>query len=275
MSIIHPNAQVHVSADIANDVEVGAFALIDQDVTVGSGSFIRPHAIIRRYTRMGSNNYVDSFAVLGSEPQDLKFDSNTVSYLEIGNDNTFREGVTISRATGDGEKTIVGNHTFWMSNSHAGHNAVINDHVIFVNGSLAAGHCTIGKGAILPANGAVHQFCWVGENAMFQGGSFVSMHVPPYVVCAGANNVIALNSIGLKRRSDITAHDRQQIKDAFRITYRSGYRLKEALDEMDQQLDWGKPATKFREFIRGVVEAKPPFNRGLCSHLSRSDQRRK
>lgn len=110
---------------------------------------------------------------------------------------------------------------------------------------------------------------------MFQGGAFVSMHVPPYVVCAGPNNVVALNSIGLKRRQDITSNDRQQIKEAFRLTYRSGYQLKEALDEMDKQRDWGKPANNFKEFIREVIRAEPPFKRGLCSHLSRIEQRRK
>ena len=184
MTKIHPTAQVHSDAKIADDVEIGAQAIIEDDVQIGSGTIIRPQAIVRQYTRMGSNNYVDSFAVLGGEPQDLKFDKKTVSYLEIGDNNTFREGVTVSRATGDGEKTIVGHNTLWMSNSHAGHNSVIHDNVILVNGSLVAGHCTIGKGAILPANGAVHQFCWVGENAMFQGGTFVSMHVPPFVICS-------------------------------------------------------------------------------------------
>ncbi len=200
MAKIHPTADLYPTAELSDDVEIGAYAIIEDDVRIGSGSVIRPHAIIRRYTKMGSNNYVDSFAVLGAEPQDLKFDADTVSYLEIGNNNTFREGTTISRATGTGEKTVVGNNTLWMANSHAGHNSIIHDNVILVNGTLVAGHCTIGKGTILPANGAVHQFCWVGENVMFQGGAFVSMHIPPFVVCSGINNVDAHNAGGLKRR---------------------------------------------------------------------------
>jgi UDP-N-acetylglucosamine acyltransferase len=275
MAKIHPTAEVHAKAQLADDVEVGAFTVIEDQVQIGAGSIIRSHAVIRRYTKMGSNNFVDSFVVLGGEPQDLKFDKRTISHLEIGDNNSFREGATVSRATGEGEKTAVGNNTLWMSNSHAGHNSIIHDNVILVNGSLVAGHCTIGKGAILPANGAIHQFCWVGENAMFQGGAFLSMHAPPFVVCSGLNNVVALNTVGLRRRADLSIKDRQEVKSAFKIAYRSGYGLRQALDEMRKMEDWGAAAGSFRDFIAKVLNAEPPFNRGLCSHLSRSEQRRK
>lgn len=275
MAKIHPTADVHSTAELADDVIIGAYAIIEDNVRIGPGSVIRPHAVVRKYTSMGSENYVDSFAVLGGEPQDVKFDTKTVSYLEIGDNNTFREGTTISRATGEGKKTVVGNNTIWLANSHAGHNSVIHDNVIMVNGALVAGNCTIGKGAILPANGAVHQFCWVGENAMFQGGTFVSMHVPPLVACAGINNVVSLNVVGLKRRPDISLNDRKQIKEAFKITYRSDHRLKQASDEMNKMTDWGPVAASFRDFISKVLAAKPPYNRGLCPNLSRSDQRHK
>lgn len=274
MAKIHPTADVHPGANLADDVEIGANAIIEEEVSLGAGCIIRSQAILRKYTSMGSNNYVDSFAVLGGEPQDLKFDKKTISYLEIGDNNTFREGVTISRATGDGQKTIVGNNTLWMSNSHAGHNSIIHDNVILVNGSLVAGHCTIGKGAILPANGAVHQFCWVGENAMFQGGTFVSMHVPPFVICSGINNVVALNSIGLRRRSDLNDDDRRQIKEVFRITYRSGYSLKQAVNEIEKISQLGTAATKFKDFLTSVLKAEVPYNRGICSHISRAERRR-
>ena len=273
MAKIHPTADVHPSSELADDIEIGAFAIIEEDVQIGPGSVIRPQAMVRRYTTMGSNNYVDSNSVIGGEPQDLKFDSKTISHVEIGDNNIFREGITISRATGEGEKTIVGNNTLWMANSHAGHNSIIHDNVILVNGTLLAGHCTIGSGTILPANGAIHQFCWVGENAMFQGGAFVSMHVPPFVICSGQNNVLALNTIGLRRRTDLTVKDRQEVKEAFKITYQSGYQLKQAVDLMNKKKDWGKAADGFRKFVGKVIEVKPPFNRGLCSHLSRIELR--
>jgi UDP-N-acetylglucosamine acyltransferase len=274
MQKIHPTADIHPNAQIADDIEIGANAIIEDQVRIGSGCIIRPQAIIRKYTSLGVQNYVDSFVVLGGEPQDLKFDQSTVSYLEIGDNNTFREGVTLSRATGDNEKTIVGNNTLWMSNSHAGHNSIIHDNVILVNGSLVAGHCTIGKGAILPANGAVHQFCWVGENAMFQGGTFVSMHVPPFVICSRINNVVGLNSVGLRRRPDLTDVDRRQVKEIFKIVYRSGFSLRQAHDEIKKMKDLGIAAKVFDDFIDRVVQAEPPFNRGLCSHVSRKDSHR-
>lgn len=275
MTKIHPTAVVQPTAAIADGVEIGAYAIIEDDVIIGPGSVVRPHAVVRRYTTMGAENFVDSHAVLGGDPQDIKYDPRTVSFLEIGDRNVFREGVTVSRATGNGRKTIVGNNTLWMANSHAGHNSIIHDHVILVNGALVAGHCTIGRGAILPANGAVHQFCWVGENVMFQGGAFVSMHVPPYVVCSGANNVVAINVVGLKRRPDITPKDRREVKEAFTMTYQSGLKLSQAWEEMNQNSDWGAAARVFRDFIGQVLAAGPPYNRGLCTRLSRSEGRRK
>ena len=110
MAKIHPTAIVDKSAELADTVEVGAYAIIEKDVKIGEGSVIRPHAFVHKYTHMGEGNYVDSYASIGSNPQDLKFKPQTISYLSIGNGNTFREGVTISRATDDGEKTIIGNN---------------------------------------------------------------------------------------------------------------------------------------------------------------------
>ena len=273
MANVHPTATVDPAADLADDVEIGAHAVVEADVQIGSASVIRPHAVIRRYTRLGKGNFVDSFVVLGGEPQDFKFEPAIVSYLRIGDNNTFREGVTISRATIKDGATTVGNNTYWMANSHAGHDCTIHDDVVLVNGALVAGHCTIGRGAILPGNGAIHQFCWIGENVFFQGGARVSMHVPPYVVCAEGNNVSSLNLVGLRRRPDITPEDRKQIKEAFQITYRSGLGPRHALKEMDLLDGWDEAAKRFREFIRRVLNAEPPFKRGLCPHLSRAKVR--
>jgi UDP-N-acetylglucosamine acyltransferase len=264
MATIHPTAIVDASAKIADDAEIGAYAVIEEDTEIGPGCVLRPHAVVRRFTRMGSGNFVDSFAVLGGDPQDLKFRSEQLTCLRIGNDNVFREGVTISRGTGVGSETVVGNGTYWMANAHAGHNCQVQDRVIVVNGSLIAGHCTIGPGAILPANGAVHQFCWVGEGAFFQGGAKVSMHVPPYVLCARDNCVIGLNSVGLRRAAGMTLGERGQVREAFRITYQSGLTLAQALARMEDASEWVGIAGKFRDFIRKVLAAEKPHNRGLC-----------
>jgi UDP-N-acetylglucosamine acyltransferase len=269
MGKIHPTALVGSGATLADDVEVGPYAIVEADVTVGPGTILRPYAVVRRYTTLGAGNILDSGAVIGGDPQDLKFDPATESYVRIGDNNVFREGVTISRATGEGLATVVGNNTYWMANSHAGHNCEIHDNVILPNSAAIGGHCTIGAGTILSANGATHQFVWVGEKVMFQGGAMTTMHMPPYVTCAQVNNVVSLNTIGLRRSPEFSAEDRRQIKEAFVITYRRGLTPTEALAKMDECTDWGAAAGRFRDFVRKVLAAKPPFQRGLCPRLSR------
>jgi len=264
MAAIHPTASVDPTAKIAEGVEIGAYAVIEAETEIGPGTVVRPHAVVRPFTVMGSGNFVDSFAVLGGNPQDLKFEPDQLTRLRIGNDNVFREGVTISRGTGAGSETRVGSGTYWMANAHAGHNCDIRDRVIVVNGSLVAGHCTIGPGAILPANGSIHQFCRVGEGAFFQGGAQVSMHVPPYVLCARDNCVMGLNAVGIRRMQGLSPAERDQLREAYRITYRSGLLLREALERMDERTHWTGIAVKFRTFVREILAAAPPYNRGLC-----------
>jgi len=264
MAKIHPTAMVHPSAVLADDAEIGAYSVVEADVMIGAGSVLREHATLRRYTTIGRNNTVDSHAVLGGSPQDLKFDPRTVSYLYVGDDNVFREGVTISRATGEGEITRVGSRTYWMTASHAGHNAVVEDDAILVNGSALAGHTVLGRGAILSAHVVVHQFCWFGEGAMSQGNAATSMHIPPFTILAGVNNVVALNVIGMRRSKEVGEADRRQIREAFDITYRSNLKTSDALKAMDEHTEWGPPASRFREFVRRVVTARPPYRRGIC-----------
>ena len=274
MPKIHPTALVDPGAELADDVEVGPYCRIEADVRLGPGCRLREGVVLRRYTTLGSNNFVDAYSVLGGEPQDLKFRSETVSYVRIGDDNVFREHVTISRATGEGNATIVGNGTYWMVGAHIGHNAVVHDLAILVNGSGAGGHAEIGSRAILSGHCFVHQYCWVGEMSLGQGQAGTSGHVPPYCIYAGINRVVGLNAVGLQRAEHITREDRKQIKGAFRLLYRSGLSRTEALAKMDECTDWGEPAGKFRDFIRRALHAEPPYNRGvvpLRARRGRSD----
>jgi UDP-N-acetylglucosamine acyltransferase len=265
MPRIHPTAVIHPNARLADSVEVGAYSVVEKDVEIGEGSVLRPHALVRRFTTMGKRNYVDSFCALGGDPQDHKFTPETRSFLRIGDGNVFREGVTISRATGEDNATIVGNETYWMTCSHAGHNALINDHTILTNGAVLGGHTQVGRGAILSAHVAVHQFCWIGEMAMLQGNASCSMHMPPYVIAAlPINNVVGLNVVGLRRAEHISDEDRKQIKEAFALVYRRSLSPSVALEQMDACSDWGEPAQKFREFVRRVLNAEGRDKRGLC-----------
>jgi UDP-N-acetylglucosamine acyltransferase len=264
MPKIHPTAFVHPTAVFSDDVEIGAYSIVEADVVIGPGTVLHDHTILRRYTTIGQNNIVDSHVVLGGVPQDFKFNPKTVSYLRVGDNNVFREGVTISRATGEGEATIVGNRTYWMTAAHAGHGAVVEDDAILVNGAALAGHTVLGRGAILSAHVAVHQFCWVGERAMGQGNSAISMHIPPFTVFAGANRVVSLNVVGLRRSEDFTRENRHEVKEAFDLTYRSSLTVSDALRAMAERTEWGWAAARFRDFVRRVISARPPFNRGLC-----------
>lgn len=264
MPKIHPTAVVDPAAVLADDVEVGAGAVVEAGVTVGAGTVLRPHSVVRRGTTLGKNNLVDSFAVLGGDPQDLGFDRKTDTFVRVGDGNTFREGVTISRATKPGEATVIGSRNYWMANSHAAHDCVVGDDCVIVNAVLLAGHVVVGDRTILAGATMVHQFTWIGEGVMTQGGSGFGMHLPPYALAAGVNEVVGLNSIGIRRNPTLTNEDRKQIKEAFRITYRSNLSPAAAVAEMDKAAGWGAPAGRFRDFVRRVVSAEKPRNRGLC-----------
>jgi len=264
MARIHETAIVDPTAELADNVEVGAYCIVAGDVLIGAGTVLRPHASVRRYTTLGEGNLVDTHCVLGGEPQDLKFTPETVSFLRIGDGNVFREGVTISRGTDEGTETRVGDRTFWMANSHAGHNATIDDEAILVNGALLAGHTTVGRRAILSGNAVVHQFCRIGELAMVQGISAITRHVPPFVLVSNDSRVVGLNSVGLRRAEYLDDRDREEIKGLFGEFYRSGLTPPHALEAMDRHEGLGAAAGRFREFIREALWARKPYARGVC-----------
>jgi len=262
---IHPTAIVDSSAQLGDGVVVGPGAVVEADVTVGQGCELMAGAVLHRFTALGARNVVHPHAVLGGVPQDYKFDAGSTTYLRIGDDNVFRECVTLSRATAAGGATVIGSRCYFMTLSHVGHDSVVSDGVVLTNGAAVAGHVEIGPGAILSAYTVVHQFCWIGERVMTRGNSGASQHVPPFAMLKGINLASGLNAVGLRRAKDITGEDRRQIKEAYRLVYRSSLPLAEALAEMDVRDNWGAPASRFREFIRRVVSARPPYDRGLIT----------
>jgi len=264
MPRIHPTAEVDRDAVLADDVEVGAYAVVEGHVGIGPGCVLREHAVVRRFTTLGRDNLVDSFAVLGGLPQDLKFDPATESYLRIGDGNVFREGVTISRATVAGGATVVGSRTYWMTGAHAGHDAVVDDECILVNGAALAGHTRVGRRAILSAHVGLHQFCWVGDGVMAQGNAAITMHVPPFTLVSQLGRVVSLNVVGLRRWPGLSERDRAEVKEAFSLLYRSALPLREALARMDEHREWAGAGASFREFVRRVATAAPPHGRGVC-----------
>jgi UDP-N-acetylglucosamine acyltransferase len=268
MPRIHPTAIVDPAAKLADDVEVGPYAIVEPDVEIGPGCVLRANSIVRRYTTMGRNNIVDSFTVIGGEPQDLKFDPATPSYVRIGDGNVFREHCTVSRATGQGSSTTIGDRCYLMTGAHVGHEAVLGNDCVLVNRAALAGHSRIADQVILSAHVSVHQFTWVGRGVMSQGNSIMVMHVPPFCLTAGTGQVVSLNLVGLRRSADLTREDRKQIREAFDIFYRSGLPTNKALERM-KTCEWNGAASEFRDFVREALEAAPPYRRGIAPLRSR------
>ncbi|HEX8097857.1 MAG TPA: acyl-ACP--UDP-N-acetylglucosamine O-acyltransferase [Pyrinomonadaceae bacterium] len=228
---IHPTAVVGPSAHLSPGVRVGPYAVIEDEVTVGPECEIGAHAVIKRFTRLGSRNRVFEHATLGGEPQDVKFRGER-SGLVIGDDNLIREYVTIHRASGGGEVTRVGSRNFLMVGVHVGHNCAVGDDNIFANGVALAGHIPVEDHVFLSSNVGAHQFTRFGRYAMVGGKSKIVQDVLPFFTTDGnPARVRGLNSVGL-RRAGFTPEQRRALKAAYRLLFRSGLPRREALERM-------------------------------------------
>ncbi|MGD1978669.1 MAG: acyl-ACP--UDP-N-acetylglucosamine O-acyltransferase [Akkermansiaceae bacterium] len=248
MPNIHPSALVSPSANLADDVEVGAFAIIEDEVVIGSGCKIGSQAKIRKGVVMGENNTVDHGSVIGGDPQDLSFDPETPSGVVIGNGNTFREHVTINRSTSDNGNTIVGDDNFLMAVAHLGHDTLLGDHNVLANNVMIAGHCRIGNRTFLGGGAATHQFVHVGDFVMAQGNSGMTRDVPPYCIVHQINQLSGLNTVGLKR-GGFSPEERKEIKAAYALVLNSKTTRIEALATADK-ISWGPAAAKLIEAVR-------------------------
>lgn len=200
MAIIHPTAIVHPDAKLGQDVEVGAFSIIEADVEIGEGCRIKSHVYIDSGTRLGQNVQIFSGAVLGTAPQDLKYNGEK-TFLEVGDNTTIREYATLNRATDYSWKTIVGKNCLLMAYVHIAHDCIIGDNVIISNAVNMAGHVLIDKFAIIGGITAIHQFVHIGQHCMIGGGLRVPKDVPPYILAMGEPlQYGGLNSVGLTRR---------------------------------------------------------------------------
>jgi UDP-N-acetylglucosamine acyltransferase len=264
MAKIHPTAVIDPGARLADDVEIGPYCVIESDVEIGPGCVLAPHVVIRRFVRMGPDNSVGSFSVLGQDPQDTKFDPARESWVQIGRSNRFGEHVTIGRATAAGGVTRIGDRTFWMVGSHLGHEARVEDGTVLANGVALGGHVHAGPDIFFGGGAVVHQYCRIGRRVMAQGLTGVSMHVPPYVMIYSVNRVSGLNRVGLRRDPEIETEDVRQIREAFNLTYRNQLPMNRVIERMDRCDDFRAPADAFRRFIKEVYVAEPPFARGLC-----------
>jgi UDP-N-acetylglucosamine acyltransferase len=233
---IHPTAIVHPQAQLHPTVQVGPYAIIGERVKIGAGTVVAAHVVIDGWTEIGEYNHIFPGATIGLEPQDLKFDGS-VSLVKIGDYNRIREYVTINRATHAGEETRIGNHNLLMAYVHVAHNCVLEDNIVIANGVALAGHVEIESRAVIGGVLGVHQFVRIGRMAMLGGMSRIDRDVPPYMLAEGNPcRIRVLNQVGLRRAGVMSLEDGavfRQLKQAFKILYRSNLTFKEALQELD------------------------------------------
>jgi len=231
---IHQTAIVSKSAEISAGVEIGAYAIIGDEVRIGSNTTVGPHVVIEKLTTIGERCRIFQFCSIGEIPQDLKFKDDRTELI-IGNDNTFREFVTINRGTGDGGKTILGNNNFLMAYSHVAHDCRIGNQVIMANSASLAGHIHIEDCAIIGGLVGVHQFVHIGSYAMIGGLTGVSKDVPPYMMAVGERaKLYGINLTGLKRRG-FAEDSIRELKTAYKIIFRSGLTLARAYDKIVEE----------------------------------------
>lgn len=232
---IHPTAVVAPGAQFGPGVTIGPFAVIANDVTIGANTHIGPHAVIERGTRIGRENEIGAGALIGCLPQDRAF-LKEESYVVIGDRNQIREYVSISRATGAGESTTIGDENFIMSYARLDHNCRIGNRVVLVGGMMVGGHVQVEDEAYLGGLSGVHQFVRVGRLAMVGAYSFLRQDVPPFMLATGTPaRCRGLNLVGLRRRG-VPPGERARLRRAFHILYQSRLPMTRAVDAIAEEL---------------------------------------
>lgn len=263
---IHPTAIINPQAELDPSVEVGPHAIIDAHVKIGAGTRIWANAYITGHTEIGRDNQIHMGAIIGHEPQDLRFKRDTRSYLRIGDRNILREYCTVHRGTEPESATVLGNDCFLMANVHIGHNCELGDRVIIANASMLGGYVQVADRAFISGGVAIHQFLHIGRLVMISGNSRVSMDVPPFVMLAERNEVHGLNLVGLKR-AQIKGTALKEIKQVYRLFYRSDLNRVQAIEEASQLGRFTSPEAK--EFVT-FIQTSP---NGVATQVNGRGQR--
>jgi UDP-N-acetylglucosamine acyltransferase len=258
--MIHPTAIIHPKARVDGTVEVGPYAVIDAGVAVGPGCRLGPHVYLTGVTEIGARNIFHAGCVIGGIPQDLKYKGDPTG-LRVGDENTFREHVTVNSATELGEDTVVGSNNLLMAGVHIAHNCRLGNRIIMGNTSMLAGHVLVEDKAVLSGSCLVHQFVRIGTLSMMQGGAAISKDLPPYTVARGYNGLCGLNIVGL-RRAGLSPEERLELKKVYRMLFREGLVMRAAVDAALAEFK-GSAARAMLEFVAAS-------QRGVCVDHGRS-----
>jgi UDP-N-acetylglucosamine acyltransferase len=253
---VHPTAIIEEGARLHPSVRVGPYSIVESGARVGPDCVIESCVRIYGATRMGSHNRVCHGATIGAEPQDLGYSPEAGKPLTIGDYNHFKEGVNISRGIKSDQGTRIGDHNYLMSYSHVGHDCIVGNHNIFANTATLAGHVEVEDRVFLSGQTAVHQFCRIGSVSMIAGVTGVPQDVPPFVIADGHRaKIIGLNLVGL-RRNGYTQEQRNTIKAVYRVIFRSGLRMVDAMQKAEQEYP-GPETAQILSFIqsssRGMI----------------------
>lgn len=254
--MIHSTAIVHPTAVIGKNVSIGAFCLIDADVSIGDNTVLESHVVVKGKTRIGMGNHIYQFASIGEDCQDKKY-AGEPTELIIGDNNIIRESVTIHRGTiQDKSLTQIGSNNLLMCFVHVAHDCVIGDNSILATSAILAGHVHIGDWVIMGGATATHQFCHIGDHSFIGGGAIVLADVPPYLMLGNDSSPRGINAEGLKRRGFSSATI-MQIKRGYKILYRNNNRATEAVEQLNQLAVDTKELKLMADFVanssRGIV----------------------
>jgi UDP-N-acetylglucosamine acyltransferase len=253
---VHPTAVVDPKAEIGPGTVIGPYCIVQAGVVLGAECWLQNHVTLCGPMVAGARNKFYAYSSIGQQTQDLKY-AGEPTYLEIGDENTFREFVTINRSTTAAGKTRIGHRGNYLAYSHIGHDCTVGDAVVFSNNGTLAGHVQVGDHAIMGGLTAVHQFCRLGRYAITGGCSKIVQDVPPFMIADGnPAKVRGINIVGLER-SGFPPETIKTIKEAFRLIYRSKFNTRQALEAIQQELPATPEITQIIEFIqtseRGII----------------------
>lgn len=260
---IAPTARVHPDARIGARTIVGEYCVVESDVVIGDHCRLEPYVYVKRWTAMGDGNEISAGTVLGTDPLDKNFGGER-SYLRIGHRNRIREHYTISRGTQPESVTEIGDDNYIMTSGHIAHNCRIGNHCVIASCALVAGYVDVGDRAFLSGGVVVHQYSKIGQVAMVGGNTRVNSDLPPYFLYTDFNVAPrGLNLVGL-RRAGFQAEEVRRLKAAYRLLYRSGLKLEEALRRIEAEVA-GEHAAHLVSFIRSS-------KRGIAREIVRPGQ---
>lgn len=248
-SEVHPTAVVHPNAQIGHGCRIGPYCVVGEHVVIGVNCRLHSHVVIDGYTTLGSGNEIFPFASIGLQSQDLKFKGG-ITCARIGNNNTFREYVTVHSATNDGDSTIIGNDNHILAYSHVAHDVHLGDGIVMSNVATLAGHIVVEDCAIVGGLAAVHQFCRIGKMSIIGGCSKVVQDVPPFMMADGnPAQTRTINKIGLDRNG-ISEESQSALKQAFRLLFREGLTISNAVGRIESDVQQTPEVRHLLEFIR-------------------------